>query len=236
MNKNYSNLGRVSPSTLSMDAGLRQFMIGVYNYMLGALALSGAIAYYVGSQPELVEQMAKSGFMWVVLLAPIGIVLFLGFRIQAMSITTAQICFWAYAGLMGLGLAPMLMVFTSESVARVFFITAATFGGMSLYGYTTKRDLTSIGSFLIMGVWGIFIASIINIFLGSTMMGLVLSILSVLIFTGLAAYDTQKIKQMYYESDNAEIAVKKSVLGALNLYIDFIGLFINLLRLMGERR
>ncbi len=236
MQPNYSNPGVVNRTALTIDAGLRKFMIGVYNYMMGALVLSGFIAYYVANQPGLVEQMAASGFMWVVLLAPIGIVLFLGFKIQTMSVATAQVLFWSYASLIGLGLSPILLVYTGESVARVFFITAATFGGMSLFGYTTKRDLTSMGSFLIMGVWGLFIASIVNIFLGSSTMGLIISIIGVLVFTGLAAYDTQKIKETYYESDNAEIAAKKSIMGALNLYIDFIALFVHLLRLLGERR
>jgi uncharacterized protein len=219
-----------------LDAGLRQFMIGVYNYMLGALALTGAIAFFVSSNEGLMQTIIGSPLMWVVMLAPIGLVFFLSFRIHAISAQTAQAIFWLYAGLLGLGLSPIFLAYTGESVARAFFISAATFGGMSLYGYTTKRDLTSMGSFLIMGVWGIFIASIINIFLGSSGLGFVISVLAVLIFTGLTAYDTQKIKEMYYESDSPEIAKKKSVMGALMLYMDFINIFIHLLRLIGDRR
>jgi len=243
MEKDYTNFSQgmntasrpMSPFA-AVDAGLRQFMITVYNYMLGALALTGVIAFFVSSQPELMQTIVGSPLMWVVLLAPIGLVLFMGFRIHAMSVSTAQFVFWLYAGLLGLGLSPIFLAYTGESVARAFFISAATFGGMSLYGYTTKRDLTSMGSFLIMGLWGVVIASIINIFLGSSGMGFVISVLSVLIFTGLTAYDTQKIKEIYYASDTGDVASKKAIMGALNLYMDFINLFIHLLRLIGDRR
>ncbi len=228
--------GRFSATAATVDAGLRRFMIGVYNYMLGALGLTGLVSFYIGQQYELLYALANSGLMWVVLLAPLGLAFFMGWRINTMSVRTAQTVFWLFSVLIAVGLSPIFLTHTNESIARTFFITAATFGGMSLYGYTTKRDLTSIGSFLIMGVWGLIVASLVNIFLGSSLLGYAISCLGVLIFTGLAAYDTQKIKESYYSADSPEIAAKKSIFGALNLYMDFINLFISLLRLIGERR
>ncbi|TAH32341.1 MAG: Bax inhibitor-1/YccA family protein [Alphaproteobacteria bacterium] len=239
MERDYTQFGSGSASNAiaqGIDAGLRGFMIRVYNYMMGALALTGIIAYYVGNNQLMVENMAASGFMWVILLAPIGLVLFLSFRLHAISLATAQFVFWLFAGLIGLSLAPIFQVFTQESIARTFFITAGTFGGMSLLGYTTKRDLTSMGSFLIMGVWGLILASLVNIFVGSTALGFAISVLGVLIFTGLTAYDTQKIKESYFADDSADFSGKKAIIGALNLYMDFINIFIQLLRLMGDRR
>ena len=169
-------------------------------------------------------------------MAPLGIVFYMSFGIRKMSAAKAQTVFWVFASLMGLSLSWILLVYTGVSVARVFFITSATFGAMSIYGYTTKRDLTKLGSFLMMGLIGIIIASLVNIFMKSTMMYFVISILGVLIFVGLTAYDTQKIKNMYLVSDSGEIMGKKAVMGALTLYLDFINLFIMLLRLFGQRR
>tara|TARA_B100000686_G_C16508559_1_gene820881 strand:- start:442 stop:924 length:483 start_codon:yes stop_codon:yes gene_type:complete len=160
----------------------------------------------------------------------------MSFGINKMSAVKAQTVFWVFAALMGLSLSWILLVYTGVSVARVFFITSATFGAMSIYGYTTKRDLTKLGSFLIMGLIGIIIASLVNIFLKSSMMYFVISILGVLIFVGLTAYDTQKIKNMYSASDTGELIGKKAIMGALTLYLDFINLFIMLLRLFGQRR
>ena len=177
-----------------------------------------------------------SGLKWVVMLAPLGIVFYMSFGINKMSAAKAQSVFWIFAALMGLSLSWILLVYTGVSVARVFFITSATFGAMSIYGYTTKRDLTKLGSFLMMGLIGIIIASLVNIFLKSSMMYFVISILGVLIFVGLTAYDTQKIKNMYAASDTGELMGKKAVMGALTLYLDFINLFIMLLRLFGQRR
>jgi len=173
---------------------------------------------------------------WIALFAPLGLVFFLSFRIAHMSLATAQTTFWIYAALMGIGLAPVLLLYTGASVAQVFFVTAATFGAMSLWGYTTKRDLTGFGSFLFMGLIGIIIASLVNFFLQSGTMQLVISIIGVLVFTGLTAYDTQQIKESYYVSDDGQVMGKKAVMGALRLYLDFINLFIMLLRLMGDRR
>jgi len=193
---------------------------------------SGAIAGFTGFGNALFFSALK----WVVMLAPLGIVFYMSFGINKMSAAKAQTVFWVFAALMGLSLSWILLVYTGVSVARVFFITSATFGAMSIYGYTTKRDLTKLGSFLMMGLVGIIIASLVNIFLKSSMMYFVISILGVLIFVGLTAYDTQKIKNMYQSSDTGELMGKKAVMGALTLYLDFINLFIMLLRLFGQRR
>jgi len=173
---------------------------------------------------------------WVVLFAPLGLVFFLSWRIQQMSFSAAQLTFWIYAGLMGIGLTPVMYLYTGASVAQVFFVTAATFGAMSLWGYTTKRDLSGFGSFLFMGLIGLIIASLVNMFMQSSMMQWVISVAGVLIFTGLTAYDTQSIKETYYVGDDGSVAGKKAVMGALRLYLDFINLFLMLLRLMGDRR
>jgi FtsH-binding integral membrane protein len=228
---------------VGVDEGLRQYMLKVYNWMALGLALTGAVAFAVISVPglsDLFYQSTPSGrpisltiLGWIALFAPLAIVFFFSFRIDAMSAATAQGVFWLYAGLMGLSLAPIVAVYTATSVAKVFFITAAMFGAMSLWGYTTKRDLTGFGHFLIMGVIGLLIAMIVNIFLKSSAMGFVISILGVLIFTGLTAYDTQKIKSMYDASHDREVMTKMGIMGALNLYLDFINIFIFLLRLVG---
>jgi FtsH-binding integral membrane protein len=232
-----------TPATGVIDEGLRAYMLKVYNYMASALALSGIVAWAVtntafgapfavatpyGLQPTMIG--------WVAVIAPIALVFFLSFKIQTMSVTTAQAVFWVYAGLVGISLAIIVSAYTPTSVTRVFFISAATFGGASLYGYTTKRSLASWGSFLIMGVIGIIIAMVVNIFLQSTMLHFVISVIGVLVFTGLAAYDTQKIKEIYDERDDGATMTKKTIMGALRLYLDFINLFIMMLRLIGERR
>mgnify|MGYP003324294013 FL=1 len=178
----------------------------------------------------------NSALMWVVMLAPLGVVIYMSFGIAKMSSSKAQTTFWVFAALMGASLSSIFLVYTGASITRVFFITAGTFAAMSIYGYTTKRDLTRLGSFLMMGLIGIIIASVVNIFMKSTMMYFVISIIGVLIFVGLTAYDTQKIKNMYLVSDSGEVMGKKAVMGALTLYLDFINLFIMLLRLFGQRR
>jgi len=218
-----------------IDEGLRSYMLRVYNYMASALLLTGIVAYAASSSPTLMNAIYGSPLQWVVMLAPLGFVLFLSARIQKMTFSTAQTTFWIYAGVMGLSLSYIFLVFTGASIARVFFITAGTFGAMSLYGYTTKRDLTKFGSFLFMGLIGIIIASVVNIFLQSAMMHFVISVIGVLVFVGLTAYDTQSIKEMYYELDSSEVAGKKAIMGALRLYLDFINLFILLLQLFGNR-
>ena len=227
-------LGRARTDA-QIDEGLRAYMLRVYNYMVTGLPLTGAVAYIVASTPTVFNAIFGTGLQWIVILAPLGMVFFLSARINKMSAASAQIAYWVFAGLMGLSLASIFVIYTGESIARVFFITAATFAAMSLYGYTTKRDLTKLGSFLFMGLIGIIIAMVVNAFIGSTMIQFVISVLGVLIFVGLTAYDTQKIKEMYNEIDGSEIAGKKAIMGALRLYLDFINLFLMLLHLFGNR-
>lgn len=222
--------------TADIDQGLRSYMISVYNYMALGLAITGGVAFFASNSPELMATIFQTPLKWVVMLAPFVMVFILSARIAHMSFSSAQITFWVYAGLMGLSLSSIFLVFTGESIAKLFFITASVFGAMSLYGYTTKRDLSEFGSFLMMGVIGIVIASLVNIFLKSSAMQMIISIVGVLVFTGLTAYDTQNIKEMYLAADNSETAGKKAILGALNLYLDFINLFISLLQLFGDRR
>ena len=221
-------------SAAAIDEGLRAYMLRVYNFMSAGLAVSGIVAYLTIST-GLNETILYSGLLWPVMLAPLGLVFFLSFRINSMSAATAQISYWVYAAVMGLSLAIIVDAYTPASVTRVFFISTAMFAGMSLYGYTTKRDLSGIGSFLIMGLIGLIVASIVNIFLQSGAMHWAISVIGVLIFVGLTAYDTQKIRQMYSEADGAEIESKKSIMGALTLYLDFINLFLFMLRLFGNR-
>ena len=236
-------------STVVMDEGLRAYMLKVYNYMATGILLTGIIALLtfkmsvvtndsgaIVGLTQIGNTLYNSGLKWVVMLAPLGVVIYMSFGIKKMSASKAQTTFWVFASLMGLSLSSILLIYTGLSVTRVFFICSATFGAMSIYGYTTKRDLTKLGSFLMMGLIGIIIASVVNIFLKSSMMYFVISILGVLIFVGLTAYDTQKIKNMYSSSDTGELMGKKAVMGALTLYLDFINLFIMLLRLFGQRR
>ena len=232
----------------AVDEGLRAYMLKVYNYMTTGLVLTGFIAYFFGKAsveaylPQgvvltpLGNALFNSGLAWVIMLAPLGFVFYLSARIHKMSFSAAQITFWIFASIMGLSLASIFIQFTGESIARVFFITAGTFGAMSLYGYTTKRDLTKLGGFLFMGLIGIILASIVNIFLQSGPMAFAISVIGVLVFVGLTAYDTQNIKNMYYGGDSEEIGSKKALMGALKLYLDFINLFILLLQLFGQRR
>jgi uncharacterized protein len=228
---------------VAIDEGLRAYMLRVYNYMLMGLALTGATAWIALNTPlgalffaQTAQGFSLSPLGWIALFAPLGLVFFLSFRIQHMSFGTAQMVFWAYAGINGIALAPIVFLYTAASVAQVFFVTAATFGAMSLWGYTTKRDLTGFGSFLFMGLIGILIASVVNLFLQSGTMQLVISVIGVLVFTGLTAYDTQRIKEEYDVNHDGSVAGKNAIMGALRLYLDFINLFLMLLRLMGDRR
>ncbi len=231
----------------AIDAGLRAHMIRVYNYMTIGLVLTGLTAFgtyslsftEVGGQLQMTsfgQALFGSPLMWVIILAPLAMVFFLSFRIGKMSVGAAQATFWGYAALLGVSLASIFAVYTAASITQVFFITAATFGAMSLWGYTTKRDLTGMGSFLFMGLIGIIIASLVNIFLASSALGFAISIIGVLVFTGLTAYDTQKIKEMYYVGDDGTVAGRKAIMGALSLYLDFINLFLMMLRLFGQGR
>ena len=225
-------------ATLAIDAGLRNYMLRVYNYMASALALTGIVAYVaaMGGRDSFIAHIYHTPLMWLVILAPFGLVMLLSFGIQRLSAPAAQGIFWVYAALMGLSLSTIFLVYTGESIARVFFITAGTFAAMSLYGYTTRRDLSQFGAFLFMGLIGIVIASLVNIFVGSTALQFAISVIGVHVFTGLTAYDTQTIKEMYYEGDGYEIASKKAVMGALRLYLDFVNLFMMLIQLLGVRR
>ena len=219
-----------------VDEGLRAYMLRVYNYMGAGLALSVIIAYFVGNSPDMMAAIFGTPLQWVVMLAPLAFVLVLSFGINRMSAGTAQILFWAFSAAMGVSLASIFTIYTGASIARVFFISAATFGAMSLYGYTTKRNLAQFGSFLFMGLVGIVLASIVNIFLGSSGLSFAISVIGVLVFVGLTAHDTQMIREWYVDSDAPEQMTKKAVYGALNLYLDFINLMMMMLRLFGERR
>jgi uncharacterized protein len=232
---------------VAIDAGLRAYMLRVYNYMAAGIALTGVVAYFtyslavveIGGRLQLTsigQTIFNSPVKWLVMLAPLGLVMFLSFGINRLSPSRALTLFFIYAGLLGLSLATIFLAYTGVSIARVFFISAATFGAMSLYGYTTQRDLTGVGSFLFMGLIGLVIASLVNIFLQSSGLSWVISVAGVLIFVGLTAYDTQKIKEMYDVNDDGTIAGRKAVMGALTLYLDFINLFLMLLRLFGDRR
>jgi uncharacterized protein len=215
-----------------VDVGLRAHMQRVYGYMAGGLVLTGCVAY-AAAVSGLYQAIAATPLIWLVLLAPLGFVLVLSFGIQRMAAGTAMLLFWLYAAVMGLSLGGIFLVFTGESIARVFFITAATFGAMSLYGYTTRSDLSRFGSFLMMGLIGIVIASLVNIFIGSSALQFTISIIGIIVFVGLTATTH---REMYLESDTGEIAGRKAILGALPLYLDFINLFMVLLQLFGQRR
>jgi uncharacterized protein len=248
--RNYASLRGVGTDrAVAYDMGLRAHMIRVYNYMAGGVALTGLVAWFtyqasvvtnasgsiVGLTP-FGQALFGSPLMWVLVLAPLGLVFFISFRIGHMQASTAKLLFFVYAGLMGVSLATIFMVYTQTSITRVFFISAAAFGALSLYGYTTQRSLDAMGSFLIMGLFGLIIASLVNIFLHSNGLNWALSVIGVLIFAGLPAWDTQKIKEFYDPQDDGTIAGRKAIMGALSLYLDFINMFMMLLRLFGDRR
>jgi FtsH-binding integral membrane protein len=224
------------------DAGLRSYMLSVYNYMASGVLLTGIVALLFANSSliNLIVNPATgqaTPLFWVALFAPLGLVMWLSWGISRMSAATAQALFWGYAALIGVQFSSLFLVYTGVSIAQTFFAVAAAFLGLSLYGYTTKRDLSGMGSFLIMGVVGIFVALLINLFLRSPALDLAVSAIGVLIFAGLVAYDTQKIKSIYYTvAGTGEAMAKSAVIGALNLYIDFINMFLFLLRFMGDRR
>jgi len=246
--QNRMNSATITRGDAAIDPGLRSYMLSVYNYMAGGLAITGVIAYVAfalavtqGADGGLAltpvgAALYQSPLKWVVMLAPLGLVFYLSARVATMSVSAAQISFWLFAGLMGLSLSSIFLIYTGGSITQVFFVTAIAFGGLSLYGYTTKRDLTAMGSFLIMGVIGLIVASLVNIFLQSSALQFAVSALGVLIFAGLTAYDTQKTKEMYYAADEASTTSKKAIMGALSLYLDFINMFMFLLQLFGNRR
>ena len=232
-----------------IDEGLRAYMLKVYNYMTTGLLLTGLVAYFFGKASIVTNELGQiigttsigamlfsSPLKWVVMLAPLGFVFYLSAKINKMSVSSAQITFWIFSAIMGLSLASIFIVYTQASIARVFFISSGTFAAMSLYGYTTKKDLTKLGGFLFMGLIGIIIASLVNLFFQSSALHFAISVIGVLVFVGLTAYDTQSIKNMYYAGDSESVGGKKALMGALRLYLDFINLFIMLLRLFGQRR
>ena len=217
------------------DEGLRQHMLRVFNYMGLGLVVTGLVAFVVGNTPALYVPIFNSPLKWVVMLAPLAFVLFFSFRIHAMSAGAAQMAFWAFCAVMGLSLSSVFLVFTGASIANTFFIAAAMFGATSLYGYTTKRDLTKMGSLLMMGLIGVIIASIANIFIGSSALQFAVSIIGIIVFVGLTAWDTQTIKEQYAENFSAESQQKMAVFGALSLYLNFVNIFQLLLNFTGER-
>ncbi len=218
------------------DVGLRQHMLRVYNYMASGVALTGVVAMLVSQSQTMMNAIFGTPLAWVVMLAPLAFVLVLSFGIHRLSLFATQALFWVFAAAMGLSLSTIFLVYTGESIVRVFFITAIAFGGLSLYGYTTKRDLGPIGAFLIMGLIGIIIAGLVNLFLQSSGLQFAISVIGVLVFAGLTAYDTQNIKNEYSEFHDQETSGKLAISGALRLYLDFINLMILLLQLLGNRR
>ncbi|MDQ0995789.1 FtsH-binding integral membrane protein [Phyllobacterium ifriqiyense] len=222
-------------SAAAFDEGLRQHMLRIYNYMGLGLVLTGVVAFVVASTPALYVPIFSTPLKWVVMLAPLAFVMFFSFKMQTMSAASAQMLFWAFCAVMGLSMASIFLVFTGNSIARTFFIAATMFGATSLYGYTTKRDLSQFGSFLIMGLIGVVVASVVNIFLGSTMIQFVVSVAGILIFVGLTAWDTQTIKEQYGENIDSETQQKMAVFGAFSLYLNFINIFQLLLNFTGER-
>jgi hypothetical protein len=247
--RNAAARGGFAGRAAAVDAGLRTYMLRVYNYMAAAVALSGVVAWFTYSQSVVTNaagqitgltsfgQTVLSGpAMMVLMLGTLGLVFFISFRIQRLQFTTALTLFMVYAALLGVTLTPIFLVYTGASVTRVFFISAASFGALSLYGYTTARDLSPIGSFMIMGLFGIIIASLVNIFLKSSGLDWAISIIGIVVFAGLTAWDTQRIKEMYSSMDDAGTLGRKAVMGALSLYLDFINLFMMMLRVFGDRR
>ena len=239
MSNNFIKTNRssfASSSNTTYDVGLREYMLKVYNNMGIALAISGLVSFFVSNSPSLMQAIFGTPLKWVAILAPLGFVFFLSAKINKISASRAQTYLWIFASLMGLSLAPIFLIYTGASIAKCFFITSSLFGAMSLYGYSTKKDLTAWGSFLMMGLIGIILASLVNMFLKSSGLDFIISIIGVIIFTGLTAYDTQRIKSVYYQLSGGEAISKAATMGALTLYMDFINLFIMLLRFFGDRR
>lgn len=234
MDENFNAAG-ISTSIAGVDAGLRTHMQKVFNYMAGGLGLTGAIAWLMANTQAGLA-LYRSPLVFLIMLLPLGFVFFMQIRMRSLSASALRTTFWAFCLSMGLSMGGIFMVFTGESIARAFFITAATFGTMSLWGYTTKRDLTSLGGFLLMGVLGLMLAAIVNIFLHSSMMAWISSVVGVFIFTGLTAFDTQRIKEMYNAGWGSEANDKLAIFGALSLYMDFINAFQYLLQLTGNTR
>jgi uncharacterized protein len=232
--QNLAASGTAGGRAIAIDAGLRDYMLRIYNYMAAGVGVTAVVAWltYQLTGPALLQ----SPLMWIFILAPLALVFFISSRINTLSVQTARLLFFVYAALVGVSLSILLHIYTSSSITRVFFISAATFGALSMFGYTTRRDLSGLGTFLFMGLIGIIIASLVNLFLRSTGLDWLISIVGVGVFAGLTAYDTQRIKAMYDSRDDETSAGRKSVIAALSLYLNFINLFMMLLRLMGGRR
>jgi uncharacterized protein len=226
--------GTVAGGAVALDVGLRNYMLRIYNYMAAGVGLTALVAWvtYRVTGPALLQ----SPLMWIFILAPLALVIFMSARINTLSATTARALFFVYAALVGVSLSILFHIYTSSSITRVFFISAATFGALSIFGYTTRRDLSGFGTFLFMGLIGIIIASVVNLFLRSTELDWLISIVGVGVFAGLTAYDTQRIKAMYDGADDEVSAGRKAVIAALSLYLNFINLFMMMLRLAGSRR
>lgn len=235
MDNNLRMPGYGASRSVDTDAGLRAHMLGVFRNMGIGLVITGLIAFFVANTPPLAAAIFGTPLKWVAIFAPLAFVFFFSFRIEKMTTAGARMAFWAFSAVMGVSLASVFLVFTGASIAQAFFSAAVMFLAMALWGYTTKRDLTKVGSFLIMGLIGILVASVINIFVGSTALQMVVSILGVVIFTGLTAWDTQRIKSEYFAYAGHEMAAKMQVMGALSLYLNFVNLFQMLLSLTGER-
>ena len=220
----------------TVDAGLRKYMLKVFTHMFFGLGVTSLVAYFISASPSIMQTIFASGIMWGLIVAEFAVVFYLSVRINKMSSQTAQFFFYAYALLSGMSLAPVFVVYTGESIATAFFVTSATFLSMVIYGYTTDKDLTDMGSFFMMGLFGLIIASVVNLFIGSSTLSFVTSVIGVVIFTGLTAWDAQLIKSLYFEGETEEASEKKSIIGALRLYLDFINMFLYLLRFLGSRR
>jgi FtsH-binding integral membrane protein len=234
-----ASAAQVSVPRAARDVGLRSYMLSVYNYMASGVLLTGIVALLFAPYAGQVLVGANGGMSalgWIVTLSPLAIVFAMSFGANRMSTGTLQLLFWAFAGLMGLSMSTLFLAYTGASIAQTFFATSAAYLGLSLYGYTTKRDLSGLGTFLIMGVVGILVAMLVNMFLQSSAMALAISAIGVLLFAGLTAYDTQRIKSMYFYVQGTEMAGKTVILGALTLYLDFINMFQFLLSFMGDRR
>jgi FtsH-binding integral membrane protein len=228
---------RVGAAAAAYDAGLRSYMLSIYNYMASAVLLTGAVAMLFANSGLAQQVLGGPGpLKYIIMLAPLGFVMVLSYGLNRLSTFAAQGLFWAFAAVMGLSLSSIFLVYTGASIAQTFFATAAAFAGLSLFGYTTKKDLSAFGTFLIMGVVGLLVAMVINMFLHSSAMNLVISFIGVLLFAGLTAYDTQKIKSLYFHVAGSDMVGKSVVMGALTLYLDFINMFTFLLQFMGDRR
>ncbi len=222
-------------SGIAFDAGLRRHMLGIYNNMALGLVITGLVAFAVASTPALYQPIFGTPLKWVAMFAPLAFVFFLSFRMERMTVASARTAFFAFAAVMGVSMASIFLAFTGASIARTFFIAASMFLGMSLWGYTTKRDLTGWSSFLLMGLIGVVVASIVNLFLGSTTLQLVVSFAGIIVFTGLTAWDTQRAKSDYLAFAGTEHAEKLGIMGALSLYLNFVNLFQLLLTFFGQR-